>query len=184
MKNSMILNLIPDNVLSNYRLEILNVLVGGAEEYLAKSVVPVYQISIWTDLQSAISCVNFETKENALKTIARSVQFWIGHGNYDEAERLRELVVNGNPADFKYARIFEGKHSSLKTILDAVDINHDIQNELELILEKHLLEMIDVFVKEPVFLELPKEDDVYIGVSSPLDWYDDVRIWHDQDWLP
>jgi len=171
--------LVPHEVRAQYVAEITALALYGMEQYASHDgmIEPVYQISIWTDVEAAFSAINFETKEHAQESVNQSVQWWLERGNVEEAQRSSSEPYNGNPQDFKYKRFTEASHPALVAAIGSIELMETIQRALETELAVRLLEVVEKLIVSPEFEKLPKEPTVYIGVSSPDDWYDHIRVW-------
>ena len=135
----------------------------------------VFQISIWTDPQVQASAINFETKKHAEEHIAKWAQIF--SRKYDDektAARLEAEGYNDNPADFKHCQFLERKHPEIAAIsgLDYRYMTH--RHTADARISASLRKVVKRARDGNVFAVLPREEVVWIGVSSPRDWYDHV----------
>lgn len=135
----------------------------------------VYQIAIWTDAQAQQTAISFETRLHAEAVIQKSAEYWQNRGDELYAQEIRDLDFNGNPADFRFDRFHVVSHPELIRLqkLDYADRAQSIAADVHI--EVALLRVIERVLAEGIMRELPREEAIWIGISSPRDWYDHVR---------
>lgn len=168
---------------NQYELEVIALVHRANAECLR--VAPdkkISQISIWTDVQSRCSAVSFETKAHARSFIESKINYFkkLGKkkGQYIEIEVIREIESRGyncNPADFEMREAATCLHPSLQP-LEEVDFS-DMERKwvIEAVVEEALLRVVERLRLGRAFCSLVLEKDVWIGISSPRDWYDHVQ---------
>ena len=135
----------------------------------------VFQISIWTDPQTQSSAINFETKKHAEEHIAKWAQIF--RGKYEDeitAARLEAEGYNNNPADFKFCQFLERKHPEIAATgeLDYRYTTH--RHAADARISASLRKVVKRVREGNALNGMPREEVVWIGVSSPRDWYDHV----------
>lgn len=159
-----------------YETNVLGLLQQAIKQYQRQHAdEKVFQISIWTDPQTQASAINFETKKHAEEHIAKWAQIF--RGEYDDektAARLESEGYNDNPANFKYRQFLERKHPEIAAIngLNYRHITHRYTADARI--SASLRKVVKRAREENVLAGLPREEAVWIGVSSPRDWYDHV----------
>ncbi len=135
----------------------------------------VFQVSIWTDPQTQTTAVNFETREHATAHTAKWAQIWREKYQDEEtATRLEKEGYNGNPADFKHREFLTHKHPEIEAIdqLNYYYTTHRYAADARI--SASLRKVVQQIRKQNVLDGLPREEEVWIGVNSPRDWYDHV----------
>ncbi|GEM_PF-945171 len=159
-----------------YEENVFSLLRAAVEDYLRQSSgEEVYQISIWTDPQTQVSAVSFETKKHAEEHISKWAQiFRQKYADEETAARLEADGYNNNPADFKHSRLLERKHPELVAIdgLDYRYVTH--QHAAGARISASLRKVVKRAREQNALADLPREEIVWIGVNSPRDWYDHV----------
>ena len=122
----------------------------------------VYQVSIWTDPQAQITAVNFETKEHAAEHMKNWPRF------------LKAKDYNGDPADFKHKEFLLGKHPEIESIddLDYQFKTHRYAADARI--STSLRKVVKRILNLKILENLPREDELWVGINSPHDWYDHV----------
>lgn len=116
----------------------------------------IFQISICTDPQVLMTFVAFETKQHALEL--SQVAPW-----------------NANPADFKFSELHAVVHLELRP-LKALDFSdYDQRRATDERISQALLQSVGRIQERKILDPLPREDTVWLGVSSADDWYDHIR---------
>lgn len=134
----------------------------------------VYQISIATAPQSRETCIGFETKQHAMKEVQESDAWWRERSKPKVADSVTASLYNENLADFKYAGFHCIKNPSLRP-LKQLDFYKEAYEMAALKkIHHHLLQVLNHLLLDNVFHRLPKEDQLWVGVNSPRDWYDCV----------
>lgn len=135
---------------------------------------PVYQIGIWTYNQSAYTGICFETKPHA-KQFNSEREIRLRQSGLEEmAQRIAQSEYNSSIGDFLYNNFYLYEHPELLplTQLDRFD---DAQNyEAQRKMEDALLEAVREAITTRLFDSLPREEQIWIGISSPHDSYDHI----------
>ena len=133
------------------------------------------QIALWTAPYQHITAVSFETHVHAQKMIDLDTNYV--RGSDPEVDALDGRFLNafqGNPADFEYQMFHTFQHLELAA-LSEFDLNEpELDTALLLKIEANLLVVVEQIQQSQMLRDEPTEDEVWIGVNSPLDWYDDV----------
>ena len=163
------------------------------------------QISIWTDVQGCVSAVSFETRAHAAQAIQSLKDFLekeierLGTKNRkpfeslnavlrQQREEAENLEYNTNPANFEFREVRTFEHPGLLLLQESGFLavkderdehviaawNHN-KRAAEACVEISLLRVVERLLEEKVLQPLRMEECVWIGVSSPRDWYDHVR---------
>ena len=135
----------------------------------------IYQISIWTDAQAGITAVNFETRQHADEFRETWIQQWQEGGRGEWAEEMVRLPYSSSPADFKYKEFLVVRHPELERLMELDYSVAEKSKAANVWIEASLLRVVERIVAEDTLSGLPREDVVWIGISSPRDWYDHVR---------
>jgi hypothetical protein len=121
----MLFNLFKSSFDKTFYLTEMNFLIDKAFERITKEFpdYKIYTISIWTDPNTAISSINFDSRLNSIKSVEKANQGnkkyydeHIANKDFEQAELFKPL--NGtrlcNPADFEFKDFEEFKHKSIK----------------------------------------------------------------------
>lgn len=159
-----------------YEESVFSLLRVAVEQYLRQSSgEKVYQISIWTDPQTQVSAVSFETRKHAEEHISKWAQiFRHKYADEETAVRLEADGYNNNPANFKHSRLLEREHPELAA-LDGLDyrfVTH--RHAADARISASLRKVVRWAREQNALGSLPREEVVWIGVNSPRDWYDHV----------
>ena len=159
-----------------YEIGVLSLLQQAIKQYQRQYAdEKVFQISIWTDSQTQASAINFETKKHAEEHIAKWAQIFRGeHDDERTSARLEAEGYNDNPANFKYRQFLERKHPEVATI-DGLDYRYVAhRHAADARISASPRKVVKRAREENVLAGLPREEAIWIGVSSPRDWYDHV----------
>lgn len=139
---------------------------------------PIFQISICTDAQSLETEISINSLERAQESIRQLISFLRSKKGWAVAAAADVQLLrpySNNPADFLYPRFEIVEHPELMAIRQ-VDLRDPSQRAVvEGMIEVHLLDLADRLETEGVFRRIQRETQVWIGISSPRDWYDHVR---------
>jgi len=133
----------------------------------------IYTISIWTDPNSAISSINFDSKENSDHKVQKSNEWnkkyyekHIANGDLEQAKLFEPITTrNSNPADFELSDFLQIKNKS-------------IPRNWEEKTEGQCWELIEPILKEIgeyAFSRIDKlkiHTDIELGVNGRQDWYE------------
>lgn len=137
---------------------------------------PMFQVAIWTDIQACVTAVDIETLAHAQEAKAQLQDMLRESGNEDGAREDEARPYNSSPADFLYTEYRTISHPELKTVQHlASPVHPDRRFAIESAIEAHLLTVVSDLNKTKAFHRIPREPRVWVGVSSPRDWYDHVR---------
>jgi hypothetical protein len=166
----------------SYKRAVFDCVVGTFERYRTPDQnhgprPPVFQVAIWTDAPARLTGVSIETLTNAQKSKARTIA-WDRENGFDEHAEMEELCpFAANPADFQFHSFGSMRHPALvvagtydpSSESDKVVLNSAIEIGLRIVVAR-----LD---SAGVFRRIPRENQVWVGVSSARDWYDDVRAY-------
>jgi len=157
-----------------YEQQVLSLLEEAIEAYVSEhgEEALVFQISIWTDPQMFVSAVNFETRDHGLQENEKGIKYFEQHGRAALAEQLRAQGYNDNPADFLYPEFRTTEHTFL---CDAGEAGHLTADVADPIIEATLMSIVDSSEFKNLIKRLPREPQIWVGISSPVHWYDHVR---------
>ena len=163
-KPSQVKQLIASGDWETYEASVLDLLRQAVEEYQkCHASEKVYQVSIWTDPQVQISAINFETKRHAEEQLAKQAPAYRSEKGY-----------NDNPADFKRCEFLRREHPEIAAI-DGLNYSyHTHRQAADARISTSLRKVVKRAREQNVFAGLPREEEVWIGVNSPRDWYDHV----------
>ncbi len=135
----------------------------------------VFQISLWTDPQRQTTAVNFETKEHATAHNMKWARIFREKYNDEEtAIRLEKEGYNGSPADFEHSEFLKYKHQELEK-LDQLEYQYQTHSHAaDARISASLRKVVRQIRERDMLAGLPREEEVWIGVNSPRDWYDYV----------
>ena len=172
----MLFNLFKSSFDKTFYLTEMNFLIDKAFERITKEFpdYKIYTISIWTDPNTAISSINFDSRPNSIKSVEKANQGnkkyydeHIANKDFEQAELFKPL--NGtrlcNPADFEFKDFEEFKHKSIKDNWEEIS-----SGKCWTKLNPALLEIGKVAFEKTKKLNL--ENDFELAVNSDLDWYD------------
>jgi hypothetical protein len=134
----------------------------------------VYQVALWTDAHTLTTAVSFETKDHAKAFVEKWAQYWRNEGDDEIARELEDQGYTTNPANFKHRQFFSVEHLSLDFIKAGDNLDNDFRRLVEAHMEASLLNVVKTLLAEGMLDKLPQEDGVWIGISSPTDWYSHV----------
>jgi hypothetical protein len=134
----------------------------------------IYQVSIWTDPQVAQTSISFETKAHARQELLTKIQFFIKEKLPKEAKQLETLGYNTNPADFRFPCFQTKVHRELDTLTELDYTNATTSTAVDARLETSLSRVAKQIIDAKILDKLPREETIFLGVSSPRDWYDHV----------
>jgi hypothetical protein len=162
-----------------YEEDVLRAVKAAIKDYTQKFVSSpedkVSQISIWTDPQSRKTAISFETRGHAEVQIQEQIAFWRSRGNEQGIRQSELLQYNGNPADFQYSEFYTMLHHEL-TPLRELDFRYQKHvRAAQICIKASLTNVVKRIISEGIIKPLPREQDVWIGISSPRDWYDCVQ---------
>jgi len=147
-----------------YEASVLDLLQQAVDQYQQRyASEKVYQISIWTDPQVQVSAINFETKKHAEEQNAAQAPAFRNAEGY-----------NGNPAGFKYCRFLERKHPEIAAINGLNYFYHTHRYAADARISASLRKVVKRVREQNMLAGLPREEEAWIGVNSPRDWYDHV----------
>ena len=159
-----------------YEQQVLSLFEEAVEAYISehsdREESRVFQISIWTDPQMFVSAVNFETLKHGLQENEKGIKYFEQHGRSALAEQLRAQGYNDNPADFLYPEFRTTEHTFLCDAGEVGQLNADAADP---IIEATLMRIVDSSPFQDLIRRLPREPEVWVGISSPAHWYDHVR---------
>lgn len=139
---------------------------------------PIFQLSICTDAQSLETEININSAASARESIAQQVRYFRSKDGWAvaaAADRQELTPYSVDPADFLFPRFGVIDHPELRVLRDVDMSDRDERRAVEGIIEVHLLEVAEELLREGVFRAIPREEHVWVGISSPRDWYDQVR---------
>ena len=163
----------------SYQNNVMAALKEALEKYRALyaggGVNLISQIALWTAPYQHITAVSFETHVHAQRMI--DFQTHYDRSSDPEATDVDDRFLNafqGNPAAFKYQMFHTFQHLELAA-LSEFDLNEpELDEALLLKIEANLQVVVEQVQQSQLLRDEPTEDEVWIGVNSPLDWYDDV----------
>src|ERR1043166_1785409 len=135
----------------------------------------VFQISIWTDGSAGVTAVNFETRRHAEDTIKEWEEIFRAEAWEQVVRDTESSEYEGNPASFKYKEFYKIIHPELALLRSGRGFDADRAKAIDRRIEESLLRVVDRIIESGILKELPSEEEIWIGISSPLDWYDHVR---------
>jgi len=159
-----------------YEQQVLSLFDEAVDAYVAehggREDSRIFQISLWTDPQMFVSAVNFETRDHGVEINDKSIKYFEQHGREGLADQLRAQGYNDNPADFLYPEFRTTEHTEL---CDAAEAGHITSDVADPIIESTLLRIVNSAQFKEIARRLPRESQVWVGISSPVHWYDHVR---------
>jgi len=159
---------------------------AAVERFVAevKPGVRVSQVAVWVDCQSGYTAMSFETRRNAYhmtELFIRTCSEDVPEGGREEwdgmVRQLRRSPYTGDTASFAYRQYMEFEADELVEIADVVRASNATRRRrwLERRSGESLLGVVRQMAEEGVWDWLPREPDLWIGVSTDRDWYDHVR---------
>ena len=134
----------------------------------------VYTVSIWTDPNSAVSAINFDTIENS-RAVSEKLSLWaqtrrdqaLAIGDSESAELFKsfDMPRNYNSADFILREFLTTRHQSFEHNWET-NSDEKCWAELEPALYK-----VGTFAKM-LLKDLKLHPEAELGVNSHLDWFD------------
>lgn len=141
----------------------------------AKPGAPVSQVAIWADVRDLHVAVSFETRENARATVDEDAQFCAQHGGGPAAPRRRP-EYNTDIRGFVYHEYATIDVSELAELAEEIDGESNARLRwAERRSGESLFRVVRQLAEEGVWDRLPREPELWIGVSTDRDWYDHVR---------
>ncbi|MBI1852780.1 MAG: hypothetical protein HYR85_20760 [Planctomycetes bacterium] len=141
----------------------------------------VYTVSIWTDPNSAVSTVSFDTQENSVEHVRQSNEWnkkyydeYMAEGDTEQAALF--LPVEGrneNPADFRFREIATVKHRSFAPENAPMQIaggDSPVDSAIWPALEP-LLQVVQERARS-LFRDLRLHAEARLAINSPEAWYD------------
>jgi hypothetical protein len=144
-----------------------------SQEFKNSQTDQILQVSIWTDPQALVSAVSFETVKHAVESIASQAVWCEENGFYGDAEILRGREYHLEVAGFKYSEYRTLTHDYLLAHIDAGDFTVE---DAESVIETVLLRIVNRAKSERWLAVLPQGHGIWLGTSSPRDWYDHVTF--------
>lgn len=153
-------------------------LIEATKRYKSASAGPdaVFQISVVTDPQRQITEIAFETKPHAQAKVRELAEWFRTRNEHHLAEKLETAGLNPNPTDFRHPNYYTILHRELRP-LDRIDYSDEENKRAAKVwIETSLLKVMDRIRSFDLLAVLPREEEVWIGVNSPRDWYDHVVV--------
>jgi hypothetical protein len=134
----------------------------------------IYTASIWTDPNSLVSSINFDSKENSLNKVKESNEWskkyyeqYLEEGDLTQAELFKPNLGTRvcNPADFVLRDFEEMTHRSFPENWES-ETDGDCWKELE----PALIQIGDYAFSKIKYLNI--EDNFQLSINSDKDWYD------------
>ena len=134
----------------------------------------IYTVCIWTDPNSAVSSIGFDSKENSINNVIKSNEWskkyydqYILEGHLDQAELFKpnENTRDCNPADIELKDFEEVSHKSFPENWE-IDTDGKCWEDLELALTQ---------IGETYFMKIKNlniEEGFELSINSERDWYD------------
>ncbi len=158
-----------------YENSVLEGMQEAVKRYIKTSLLEkIYQVSIGTDPQSQITTISFETKTHAQAQIQQSAEWFREHGLKEVAEQTEGTEYNPNPADFLNSNYYTILHRELRSLNKVDYSSKENENAAEAWIEPSLFKIVERVQALNLFAELPREEEIWIGISSPHYWYDHV----------
>ena len=133
-----------------------------------------FQLAICTSIQHRKTSFDFETRQHALEHLRDRHSYLREFG--DEAmEENASLAYNPSQADFKFWGFYTIEHPELNTLQDLSFDDRDQQSAIEQYIAICLQRVIQRATEMNAFEKLPHEDELWVGYSSPVSWYDHVK---------
>ena len=138
----------------------------------------IHTANIWTDANAAASSINFDSRKNALKSIAKSNKFrkkyyeyHLAEGNKKQASLFKPMTGARfyNPANFQLRDFEETNHKSFPRHWEEIT-NEKCWKELE----PALIEIGEYAFS--ILYGLNIEEGFELSINSNRDWYD--KSWH------
>lgn len=151
-------------------------LVKAVKRYKSFSAMPdaIFQVSVATDPQRQITGISLETKPDAHAKVRELARWFRTRNEQYVAEELEKAGLNPSPADFRYPNYYTILHRELRS-LDRIDYgDEEDKRAAEVWIETSLLRVMDRVKSLGLLASLPREEEVWIGINSPRDWYDHV----------
>ena len=137
----------------------------------------IYQISIWTYNQSAYTGVSFETKAHAQQfNFDREIRLRRS-GLEEMAQKTAQLEYNSSISDFLYSNFYLYEHPELFALTHTNRFDNAQNYEAQRKIEEVLLKVIQEAIAAKLFDALPREDQIWIGISSTRDPYDHITLY-------
>ena len=133
----------------------------------------IFSVSIWTDPNSGFSSINFDSKVNSDKIVAKSNKYmqkkfaeYVKEGDLEMAELFKHNIErNFNPADFKLKNFETVKHKKIGR-----NWEEKSKGKCWKLLKPALTEVGKYALKKVQLLAL--ENHFELAVNSERDWYD------------
>jgi len=151
-------------------------LVEAAKRYKGSSAMPdaIFQVSVVTDPQRQVTEISVETKPHTQAKVRELEEWFRTRNEHYLAEKLETAGLNPNPTDFRHPNYYTILHRELRP-LDRINYNDDENRKAaEVWVETSLLKVIKRVRPLDLLAGLPREEEVWMGVNSPRDWYDHV----------
>ncbi len=145
------------------------------EKFLSSPEDKVFQISIWTDPQSGKTAISFETKRHAETHLQEQIAYWRSRGNEQGIRQSELLQYNDNPGDFQYSEFHVILHHELIPLRELDFRYQKHMRAAQVRIKASLANVLKRMAAEGTVEQLPREQNVWIGISSPRDWYDCVQ---------
>ena len=137
--------------------------------------ITVYQMAICTSIQACGTSIDFETRDHALEHLQHRISIFRESGHTASSEENAKLLYNPNQADFKYWGFHNISHPELEPLRRLNLDDKALTNAAEEYIEMSLLRVVQRLLDENTLADLPQDEAIWVGISSPRSWYDHVQ---------